>query len=64
MEGTTTTGLAAIIQVVTQLITSLTGWMSSFTAWILTDELALLFFGIMFVMLVIHVINSLVHKFS
>lgn len=58
------TGLAAMIQVVTQLLSNLLQWASSITSWILQDELALIFFGIMLIMLAIHIINSLVHKFS
>lgn len=56
--------ISAITTTVGSLITSLTGWMTSLTAWILGDPLAVTFFAIMFIMLAIHVINSLVHQFS
>ena len=61
---TETTFAAKVLALLTQLISTLTGAMTSFTTWIVGDELAVFFFGIMLVMLVIHLINSLVHQFS
>lgn len=55
------TGLAAIITAVGQLITGITGWLSSFTAWVLADDLAIMFYAIMFVMLALHVLYSLIN---
>ena len=59
-----TTGVAAMIQLMTQLISAITTALTSLTTWILGNELALFFFAIMLIMLVIHVLHSLVHKFS
>ena len=59
-----TSFLTTVISTVTQLLTSLLQWMSSITGWVVQDELAQLFFGIMLIMLAIHVINSVIHKFS
>lgn len=59
-----TTGMAGILSAVGTLITSLTTWLTSLTTWILADPLAIMFFAIMFLMLGIHVLNSLVHRFS
>ena len=58
------TGVAGVLTVMTQIITSLVSALSSFTAWILSDDLAIMFFAIMFIMLAIHLLHSLVHKFS
>lgn len=58
------TGLAAILSAVTTIITSMLNAMTSFTGWILGDDLAIMFFAIMFIMLAVHLIHSLVHKFS
>lgn len=64
-EGSATPpDITGITGTVTSLISSLLTWMSSLTGWILGDPLAVTFFAIMFIMLAIHVINSLVHKFS
>ena len=63
-EDTPTGGMSTILTAVGTLITSLTSWLSSLTAWILADDLAVMFFAIMFLMLGIHVLNSLVHRFS
>lgn len=62
--GEATTGMSAILTAVGTIIQNLTGWLSSFTSWILSDDLAIMFFAIMFLMLGIHVLNSLVHRFS
>lgn len=64
MEEPVKTGMTAILAAVGTIISSLTTWMSSLTAWVLGDDLAVMFFAIMFIMLAIHVINSLVHQFS
>lgn len=58
------TGMAAIFTAVSTLITNVLQWCTSITTWILGDDLAVMFFAIMFLMLAIHVINSLVHQFS
>lgn len=58
------TGVAAILEAMTSILSSLTAAMTSLTTWILGNELARMFFAIMFIMLAIHLINSLVHKFS
>lgn len=57
-------GVSEILTTVGTIITSLLAQLSAFTAWILTDDLAIMFFAIMFVMLAIHLLHSLVHKFS
>ena len=56
--------MSTIITQTGTLITSILTWLTSFTTWILADDLAVMFFAIMFVMLGIHVLHSLVHKFS
>lgn len=56
--------MATIITQTGSLISAILGWLTSFTGWILGDDLAVMFFAIMFVMLGIHVLHSLVHKFS
>lgn len=58
------TPMTDIYSVVTALIRQLTSWATSLTTWILGDDLAQLFLGIMLLMLTIHIIHSLVHKFS
>lgn len=55
------TGLAAIITAVGTLISGITSWLSSFTAWVLADDLAIMFYAIMFVMLALHVLYSLIN---
>lgn len=59
-----TTGVAGILAGITQIISAMTTAMTSLTSWILSDPLAIMFFSIMFIMLAIHIIHSLVHKFS
>lgn len=56
------TGVAAIIEAVGTLIGAITGWLSSFTTWILADPLALMFYSIMFVMLAIHILHSFINQ--
>lgn len=62
LEGET--GLSTILSTMSTIITSLISALSNFTAWILSDDLAVMFFAIMFIMLAIHLLHSLVHKFS
>ena len=57
-------GVPTILSDTGTLITAILGWLTSFTGWILGNPLAVMFFAIMFVMLGIHVLHSLVHKFS
>lgn len=57
-------GVPTILDTTGTLITSLLGFLTQFTGWILGNPLAVMFFAIMFVMLGIHVLHSLVHKFS
>lgn len=61
---TTPPDISPITSTTTSLINAIAGWMTSFTSWILGDPLAVTFFAIMFVMLALHVLNSLVHRFS
>lgn len=56
--------ISGITGTVTSLLTSLTSWMTSITSWILGDPLAIVFFAIMFIMLALHLLNSVVHQFS
>lgn len=56
-----TTGMAAIISAVGTLLTGITGWLTSLTTWILGDNLAIMFYAIMFVMLALHVLYSLIN---
>ena len=65
-EGATqpTPDISGITATVSSLITALAGWMTSLTTWILGDPLAITFFAIMFIMLALHLLNSLVHQFS
>lgn len=56
--------MSTILTQTQALINSILQWLSSYTNWILGDDLAIMFFAIMFVMLGIHVLHSLVHKFS
>lgn len=60
--GESTTFLSTLISLITQLITGLTGWMTSFTTWIKGDEVALLFIGIMLMMLAVHLIKSFIRQ--
>lgn len=62
LEGET--GVAQVLTVMSQIITALISALSNFTTWILSDPLAIMFFAIMFIMLAIHLLHSLVHKFS
>lgn len=57
-------GVPTILDNTGTLIQAILGWLTKFTTWILGDNLAVMFFAIMFVMLGIHVLHSLVHKFS
>lgn len=63
-ESPTPPDITRITSTVSSLITALTGWMTSITAWILADPLAVVFFAIMFIMLALHLLNSVVHQFS
>ena len=62
LEGET--GIQAILSGITSIVSALTTTMTSLTSWVLSDPLAIMFFSIMFLMLAIHLIHSLVHKFS
>lgn len=62
MEGAT--GVAGILSTMQTIITALITALGSFTTWILSDELAVMFFAITFIMLAIHLLHSLVHKFA
>ena len=62
LEGET--GIAAILAGITSIISAMTTAMTSLTTWILADPLAIMFFSLMFIMLAVHLIHSLVHKFS
>lgn len=64
MLETTPPDITGITGTVTSLLTSLTSWMTSITSWILGDPLAIVFFAIMFIMLALHLLNSVVHQFS
>lgn len=64
LDTATPPDISGITSTVTSLITSLTSWMTSLTSWILGDPLAVTFFAIMFIMLALHLLNSLVHQFS
>lgn len=55
------TGLSAIITAVGTLLTGITGWLTSLTTWILGNDLAIMFYAIMFVMLALHVLYSLIN---
>lgn len=55
------TGMAAIITAVGTLLSGITGWLTSLTTWILGDNLAIMFYAIMFVMLALHVLYSLIN---
>lgn len=59
-----TTGIQGILDGITAIISALTGALTSFTTWILADPLAIFFFSIMVIMLAVHLLHSLVHKFS
>lgn len=63
LEGETT-GITAILAGITSIISAMTTAMTSLTTWILADPLAIMFFSLMFIMLAVHLIHSLVHKFS
>lgn len=56
------TGIAAIIEAVGTLISAITGWLTSFTTWILADPLAIMFYSVLFVMLAIHVLHSFINQ--
>lgn len=56
------TGIEAIIQAVGTLISAITGWLTSFTTWILADPLAIMFYSVLFVMLAIHVLHSFINQ--
>ena len=62
LEGET--GISVILSTMTTIITALTSALTSFTTWILGNDLAVMFFAIMFIMLAIHLLHSLVHKFA
>lgn len=62
MEGST--GVAGILSTMQTIITALITALGSFTTWILSDDLAVMFFAITFIMLAIHLLHSLVHKFA
>lgn len=62
--GETTSGVSTIISTMNTIIQALISALSDFTTWILSDPLAVMFFSIMFIMLAIHLLHSLVHKFS
>lgn len=62
LEGTT--GVAGILSTMQTIITALITALGSFTDWILGNDLAIMFFAITFIMLAIHLLHSLVHKFS
>lgn len=61
-EGTT--GVAGILTTMQTIITALITALGNFTSFILSDDLAIMFFAITFIMLAIHLLHSLVHKFS
>ena len=63
MEGETT-GVAGILATMGTIITALIDALGDFTTWILADPLAIMFFAITFIMLAIHLLHSLVHKFA
>lgn len=63
LEGEAT-GVAGILSTMQTIITSLISALGSFTTWILSDPLAVMFFAITFIMLAIHLLHSLVHKFA
>lgn len=58
------TFLTAVTSAVTTILTSLLGYMTQLTGWVIGDDLAIFFFAIMVIMLALHVIYSLVHSFS
>ena len=58
------TGVSLILTTCGQIITSLLTQLTAFTNWILGNDLAVMFFAIMFIMLAIHLLHSLVHKFA
>lgn len=64
LRETATTGVSGILDGISDILSAMTTAMSSLTSWILSDPLAVMFFSIMFIMLAIHIIHSLVHKFS
>lgn len=64
LRETSTTGVSGILDGISDILEAMTTAMSSLTSWILSDPLAVMFFSIMFIMLAIHIIHSLVHKFS
>lgn len=64
LETATPPDISGITGTVTSLLTALTGWMTSITSWIMADPLAVVFFAIMFLMLALHLLNSVVHQFS
>lgn len=64
MSGEVTTGLSAILSAVSTIVSSLLAVLTQFTGWILGDPLAIMFFAIMVIMLAVHLLHSLVHKFA
>lgn len=63
LEGETV-GVAGILSTMQTIITSLITALGSFTQFILSDSLAVMFMAITFIMLAIHLLHSLVHKFA
>lgn len=59
-----TTGVSGILNGITAILSAMTTALSSLTSWILSDPLAIFFFSIMMIMLAVHLLHSLVHKFA
>lgn len=62
LEGET--GISLVLSTMTTILSSLINTLGTFTQWILSDSLAVVFMAITFIMLAIHLLHSLVHKFA
>lgn len=63
LEGEAT-GVSGILSTMQTIITALIDALGDFTQFILSDSLAVMFMAITFIMLAIHLLHSLVHKFA
>ena len=54
------TGIALILSTAGTILTSILTFLSQLTTWILGDDIAVMFFAIMIIMLALHVLKSLV----
>jgi len=63
MEDTVPANISNFFTITGALIQQILTWLTQMTTWVMGDSLASLFFGIMILMLAIHVLHSLI-KFS